>query len=362
MSGKTRAANRSSPDEISQDIPLQPRSDADQLSPEDGKKSRGFLHVPSRSSSQRNQTSPTSTGLSGATASDSRNSIGGHSKESKGSVLGRQRNGSASSQRSAAMETEPTNTPGNSQPASPVAPPQRKKKSGGGLLTLLACCGVPDHANALDGGDENVHKLDRLPARPTTAKSRQHTPQDQPSASRAHLHEKEQPPVQPPMTLENKGKRVSGASTQDQSTVGGADNESKQTTLVNAGTPAVRVEGPNGGTSDSTPVDPPERDDEGDIAMPDSVDVGAAQKQSVITQVPEEPPTRSLPPPPAGPPPTGPSQPMVPIVEAGPVVPEERVLLPPIAPEHKGRKCLVLDLDETLVHSSFKVSCSFCSV
>ncbi|KIM45034.1 hypothetical protein M413DRAFT_441678 [Hebeloma cylindrosporum] len=29
-------------------------------------------------------------------------------------------------------------------------------------------------------------------------------------------------------------------------------------------------------------------------------------------------------------------------------------LLPPISPEHVGRKCLVLDLDETLVHSSFK--------
>ncbi|KAJ7593852.1 NIF-domain-containing protein [Mycena floridula] len=29
-------------------------------------------------------------------------------------------------------------------------------------------------------------------------------------------------------------------------------------------------------------------------------------------------------------------------------------LLPPILPEHVGRKCLVLDLDETLVHSSFK--------
>ncbi|KAG0167161.1 hypothetical protein DFQ28_006242 [Apophysomyces sp. BC1034] len=29
-------------------------------------------------------------------------------------------------------------------------------------------------------------------------------------------------------------------------------------------------------------------------------------------------------------------------------------LLPPLASEHSGRKCLVLDLDETLVHSSFK--------
>jgi hypothetical protein len=31
-------------------------------------------------------------------------------------------------------------------------------------------------------------------------------------------------------------------------------------------------------------------------------------------------------------------------------------LLPPISVEHNGRKCLVLDLDETLPHSSFKVN------
>ncbi|KAH9847158.1 NIF-domain-containing protein [Lenzites betulinus] len=33
-----------------------------------------------------------------------------------------------------------------------------------------------------------------------------------------------------------------------------------------------------------------------------------------------------------------------------------RPLLPPISPKHVGRKCLVLDLDETLVHSSFKLT------
>ncbi|XP_006461036.1 hypothetical protein AGABI2DRAFT_185336 [Agaricus bisporus var. bisporus H97] len=40
-----------------------------------------------------------------------------------------------------------------------------------------------------------------------------------------------------------------------------------------------------------------------------------------------------------------------------PVGPEglPRPLLPPVAPQHAGRKCLILDLDETLVHSSFKV-------
>lgn len=40
------------------------------------------------------------------------------------------------------------------------------------------------------------------------------------------------------------------------------------------------------------------------------------------------------------------------------VAPHERPvkLLPPVLPHLRGRKCLVLDLDETLVHSSFKVS------
>jgi RNA polymerase II subunit A small phosphatase-like protein len=33
---------------------------------------------------------------------------------------------------------------------------------------------------------------------------------------------------------------------------------------------------------------------------------------------------------------------------------QPRPLLPPITPQYVGRKCLVLDLDETLVHSSFK--------
>jgi len=37
-----------------------------------------------------------------------------------------------------------------------------------------------------------------------------------------------------------------------------------------------------------------------------------------------------------------------------PPSPLTQFLLPPLAPEHKNRKTLVLDLDETLVHSSFK--------
>ncbi|KAG9039734.1 hypothetical protein FRB95_007161 [Tulasnella sp. JGI-2019a] len=49
------------------------------------------------------------------------------------------------------------------------------------------------------------------------------------------------------------------------------------------------------------------------------------------------------------------------LIEAGgtgiPIGPDGQPcpLLPPLAPHHKGRKCLVLDLDETLLHSSFKL-------
>ena len=39
-----------------------------------------------------------------------------------------------------------------------------------------------------------------------------------------------------------------------------------------------------------------------------------------------------------------------------------RPLLPPLAPQHAGRKCLVLDLDETLLHSSFKVRFYSCLI
>lgn len=69
------------------------------------------------------------------------------------------------------------------------------------------------------------------------------------------------------------------------------------------------------------------------------------------------------PPPPTGPAPTSDIQAQVTTVKsAEPQVGvdqqrqgEQKWLLPPMRPELKGRKCLVLDLDETLVHSSFKV-------
>ncbi|KAL2136266.1 hypothetical protein VTI74DRAFT_4699 [Chaetomium olivicolor] len=315
------------------------------LAPEDGatKKGRGLLSVPSRSSSQKVQPSPTATGLSGATASDPRDSIGGRSKESRGSA-----------------GTGPTATPGNTVPNSPAAPSHKKKK--GGLLALFGCCGVPDSANGLDTEPPVPNnKLEKIPARPATASRRTATPSEQPSGSKTHLSEKEiTQQVALSQAPTKNGKRISGASTQDQSTVGGErDNESKQTTLVGPGSSnPVIVEPPHMPVADTEQVEelPAERDAEGDVAMSDA-ETTAQQESQGVTGTADEPLPR-VPPPPPGPVPAVPNAPTTTLIESPPVfAPDQpqRFLLPPQAPEHKGRKCLVLDLDETLVHSSFKI-------
>lgn len=345
MSDKPQSVNPT--DEIQTQNPpadTEMAKEKDLLSPEDGtnaKKGHGLLSVPSRSSSQRNQSSPTSTGLSGATVSDSRNSIGSRSKDSKGSFRGRRRNGSTSSNRTGG-DTEPTNTPVNSQPTSPVTPPQKKKKKSGGLLAFLGCCVTPESPNTVDGNDENVHKLDKLPQRPATAKSRTQTPQEQPKT----VTEKD--PQQPPAAQESKDAPVSGT-TDNEITVAERENRESKQSLP----PAVTVEPPK-----SSPAT--EEEDEGKKATPaetsdvDMRDVPAVDAEEAAVGVTAEEPTQTIPPPPPGP---GPA-PVLPVsfAEAGPSAPPPlKWLLPPIAPEHSGRKCLVLDLDETLVHSSFKI-------
>ncbi|KMU85546.1 phosphoprotein phosphatase [Coccidioides immitis H538.4] len=82
---------------------------------------------------------------------------------------------------------------------------------------------------------------------------------------------------------------------------------------------------------------------------PSEEEISTAPIQTVESQ-------SELPPPP---PPPSDHAPQTPETQAPPVppVPPEKTqfLLPPIEPHLKNRKCLVLDLDETLVHSSFKV-------
>ena len=90
-----------------------------------------------------------------------------------------------------------------------------------------------------------------------------------------------------------------------------------------------------------------------DVAMPDAPPLPAAKDSPAQDSQQELAQTQmALPPPP---PRNGQDR-----SSSSNAIPNERQqwLLPPLRPDFKGRKCLVLDLDETLVHSSFKV-CPF---
>lgn len=339
-------------------------NDGNQLSPDEGgtsKNGRGLLKVPSRSSSQqRNQASTASTGLSGATATDPRSSIDGRSKESRGSMPGRQRNGSASTHRSGGDSERGPNTLGNSQPSSPSTSDQkRRRKKNGGLLSLLGCCGVPDTATTLEEGEsENVHKIEKLPQRPVTAKSRPQAAAEQQSGD--PLNEKETGPTG---TSLNNVENQASSSAQEPEEILSAEpiqTEFKQQQVA----PAVVVDSPPHLSANEVETrEQTETRDNVDADMPDAGQEEAYQ--SPVPQLTEDPQSQTIPPPPP-PPPSVPGPSVIsplPLTGSNPSAPEPQSwLLPSIAHEHKGRKCLVLDLDETLVHSSFKVSIIITSV
>lgn len=333
------------------------------LAPEEAsssKKGRGLLRVPSRSSSHKAQSSPTS-GLSGLTASESRDSIGRRSKDSTNSMAGRRRNGSASSQQSGAAAAA-NNTPGSTQPNSPAGAPQKRKK--GGLLAMLGCCVMPDHGNALEGGEEPPHKLDKIPQRQLTSSRRTMTPSGQTTGSKTQLPEEEKDTQSQATSSQDKekekaGKRASGPAAPEPPAATESASDSKQTTLVGASGPSITVNPPTAETEakDVAMTDAPAapKDEDEDVAMPEA---DAAPAAVPVPAPAEEETQKSVPPPPPVPA-AAPSPPATEVKTPEAVAAEQasqpKALLPPIEPHMKGRKCLVLDLDETLVHSSFKV-------
>ncbi|KAG9256112.1 HAD-like domain-containing protein [Emericellopsis atlantica] len=284
---------------------------------------RGLLRVPSRSSSHK-QSSPASTGLSGQTISDSRTSLDGQSRTSKRSFLGRQRNGSTSSKRTG-DNSDTMNSTGNTAPSSPA---QKRKKKSGGFLSFLGCCGAPDSGNNAEGETENVHKLDKLPQRPATAKSRTQTPQDAKDARSADPKEGEQP----------------SHAVEDNHTPAADDGDRiapVEGSSSKIAAPAVTIEPPQAQTHNGESASKHAAAE--DISMRDAP-VDESANGAVVTAAPET--KETIPPPPP---------PIVPATTTITLAEPQQALLPPLAPALKGRKCLVLDLDETLVHSSFKI-------
>ena len=109
---------------------------------------------------------------------------------------------------------------------------------------------------------------------------------------------------------------------------------------------------------------PPPRDDrrESDVDMTDAPHVPPVEQQNVVDEPvqPHDVVPVALPPPPPLSKRIAQTQTPVAASDVPPVPdaePESKQtwLLPPAQPPLKGRKCLILDLDETLVHSSFKI-------
>jgi RNA polymerase II subunit A small phosphatase-like protein len=343
----------------------------DARNPEEGThatstKARGLLKVPSRTSSQHNQSQQTSP-ASETMVDDSRTSV--RSRSSKRSIL-RQRNGSAGGAPASGdhdngdLSTQTGAAAGMTTTSVSATP---RKKARNGLLSLLTCCGLPDHANTLDQHEDNVHKLDTIPQRPMTAKSRGQTPKEQATptgGSKTQLPEKDNVAAQEGIAQEN---RASVPTAVDASGVAPSHDDSLQKAIV---PPAVTVDSPSHGDGDAAtsetlaaspavpapaPTPPPAPENPeiptgGDIKEEDpDVTMGDSEHQPATDTWEDEDAHMAVPPPPPGPAPVPFDSPA-----SGAVTPP-RALLPAIRPEHAGRKCLVLDLDETLVHSSFKL-------
>ena len=367
-------------------------NDASEAEP---KKKRSFLNIP-RATAQSHEDS---TGLSGATVADSSESIG---RGSKRSFIGRRRAGStASSKRSGQRPATSEKTAAVPQPAPEQTDGStakvKAKKASGGFLSCFGCFGAPKESHPVEEeAPENakqasklrsgrstqatpVKKQDASAAESSTADSKE--PMDEKTGEIYNAERRDDKPIHGDATMEKPSPHspptiITRSSSKKQSMDQPLPPLPQQGRLDTSSSPQVTVQAPTPVVSqeeeqlihDRTP-EQEQRDT--DIEMtdaPPSIPLSAndtntagedgasqsSQRDSVQGKV-------DLPPPP-------------PLAErrdqttSSATVPQsqetslavtpaepQKWLLPPIRPEFKGKKCLVLDLDETLVHSSFKI-------
>lgn len=213
----------------------------------------------------------------------------------------------------------------HTQPSSPSTTEQKQKKKKGGFLSFLGCCGAPDIEDGQDGEDENVHKLDTLPQRTTTSKARHQGTNENSSRHAADKTQQGVNATEGETLAENSSSVDAVQSLPDQKQTGAVEP------VNSVDESAVAVEQQRHAANDD-----------------EQIIQDATNAHAYVTQEDsEDQQDRTIPPPPPGPGPVATTE-----IESAD---SRKWLLPPVAPEHKGRKCLVLDLDETLVHSSFKV-------
>ncbi|KAH9868062.1 hypothetical protein IAQ61_007369 [Plenodomus lingam] len=349
---------------------------------------RSLLDVPSAGVPSTDAQSP-NTGLSGATAADAE-SIGRASKHSKRSFgMGKRRAGSlASSKRSHQRVAEKGEVPPVPASTHRAGSTRSKTKKTGGLLSCLPCFAPKESREPSDTTPpENVKQAQSIPtgrtSQSTPVKKQTHNAVESGNIdSKDMLEEKagaanftsgdaEKPSggdgtpehqvveTGPPMVTRSSSKR------QQAQADAAAQN---QPDTLQTGHPQISITNP---TPTATPVLPrpsveqqriiedqteEQKQIDDDIEMKDvplsTHDVHQEGEDQSTDAQPDHPKV-DLPPPP----PLVERQHAVQsqVTDASEASEPQKYLLGPIAPRFKGKKCLVLDLDETLVHSSFKI-------
>lgn len=337
------------------------------------------------------------------------NSTGGpvllSKKDSKGSIRPKSQSGGVAEKKVSEKEKaspliakEPEKSGSEEQAAKKTKPRKR-----GGFLSFLNCCSAPENANTVEGGDQAVpaKKAKVLQQKP----GRQPTPVVKANASAGESSTGEskevaeesiggpeyselKPAAKPTMITRSSKEKVPAEPPVAQAP---PEPSTAETTEPPAATetrdpplpplPASNISSPpevnTGQSMEATPViassappqliepdesvaeqgstindrTPQQEQADSDIAMVDAPPLAPAVEEASTTAREVTPAQVNLPPPP----PRNGQDTTTSGSSAVTPSDKQRWLLPPLQPHFKGRKCLVLDLDETLVHSSFKV-------
>ncbi|KAF2721663.1 NIF-domain-containing protein, partial [Polychaeton citri CBS 116435] len=336
-----------------------------------------------------------STGLSGDTANDGTESIG---RGSKRSLTGRKRDGSNASRRSKGVSSEKGPRPASAGRNSMNG--QAKKK--GGFLSFLNCCSSPEEsqepthqeppqpAKLPDQPSQSVKPSAQAsrPPQPTQGAGRQ---AQRPADSKEIIDEKAAQPLPPVPSAPDAPRpsdpeKAAAAAVHDSLAekpvpnipagmpvpqtnpeihpLGNEDRLEPAPARTGPLHPVPSTEQDSHGLADRTPQQE-QRDeqiesrdaDSAEPTVPMTTDEADREMQRERESTNQQ--ITTLPPPPPLPQQravgqTAPET-QAPVTLPAPEVPQQKWLLPPLRNEFQGRKCLVLDLDETLVHSSFKI-------
>ncbi|KIW88212.1 uncharacterized protein Z519_11323 [Cladophialophora bantiana CBS 173.52] len=317
---------------------------------------------------------------------------------SKRSLLSRSRNNSRGSRRSFRAARPAENTKEPVPPLPQTAAPKIEKKARSGLLALLNCCSSTEYPDDTKSDDRDIaaKKIKIQPQLQRTSRPQEqnevvenektldgNTAVDDATArgkageeEKAEIMEKKVPDEPRPrisreeayhekVTLPGTSGTMPPSTLTEQDVRSHDDEDQIKSTTITVPEPSSK---PDVNVIAATPTDAehpaePQRY-EGDEKTASDVEMSEAPPAvPVVDEEPlDEPPQPAelqpqvpLPPPP----PLSKRQEQFAPKEVPPVpeaAPEKQSwLLPPVQPHLKGRKCLILDLDETLVHSSFKI-------